>query len=147
MAITVVAFGQGLLAGMKAGQDMDGCTYKLQLHTSTFAPDVDVMDFQNDLTNEVATASGYTAGGVTLATNSLTYDTASDQIRWDWTVDPTWTFSAGVSWQYGVVLNSTPGTSATNNLMFLLNWGSTQTVSGVYTITIDPTGLYAIDVT
>lgn len=146
MAITVTGFGQGFLAALKAGTDFDAATYKMQLHTSTFTPDVDTMDFANDLTNEVANGSGYTTGGVTLGSLALTYDSASDQIRWDF-ADPSWTFSASVSWRYAVVLIDTAGASSTDPLMFLLDWGTTQTVSGVYTIALDPTGLYAIDFT
>jgi hypothetical protein len=146
MAITVVGFGQGFLAAMKAGVDFDAATYQLSLHTSTFAPNVDTMDFQSTLTNEVANGSGYTTGGVVLSGLAMTYDSASDQVRWDFN-DPSWTFSASVSWRYGVGWINTAGAATTDPLMFLLDWGTTQTVSGVYTVTLDPTGLYAIDFT
>lgn len=146
MAITVVGFGQGFLAALKAGVDFDAATYKLTLHTSTFTPNVDTMTFQSDLTNEVASGSGYTTGGVTLSGLALTYDATSDQVRWDFT-DPAWTFTGAVSWRYGVVWIDTAGASTTDPLMFLLDWGTTNTVSTAYTLTLDPAGLYAIDFT
>lgn len=146
MAISVVGFGQGWKTAFQTGIDLDAATWKLSLHTATFTPNVDTMNFYSDLTNEVATASGYTAGGAALAAPTFTYDSATDQVRLDFT-DPSWTFSASVSWRYGVAWIDTAGASTTDPVMLLLDWGSTQTVSGTYTITIDPTGLYAIDFT
>lgn len=146
MAITVTAFPLGWMQCMKTGIDMDAATWKLALATSTYTPAIDTHDFYDDLTNELATANGYTAGGVTLASPAITYDTASDQVRLDFT-DPSWTFSASVTWRYGVAYIDTAGAASTDPLMLLLDWGSSQTVSGVYTVTLDATGLYAIDFT
>lgn len=144
MAITVTAFPQGWMAAMKAGVDFDGATWKLSLHTTTMAPNLDTWDFQDDLTNELATANGYAV--VTLASVAISYDATTDQIRFDF-ADPSWTFSASQTWRYGVVWIDTAGAASTDPLLLLLDWGSSQTVSGVYTITVDATGIYAIDMT
>jgi hypothetical protein len=80
--VTAGQFGvpiKNLLSGANVW-DWDTDTIKVALTTSTYVPDIDVHDFFNDVTNEV-TGTGYTAGGATLATPTLTYDTASDQIR------------------------------------------------------------------
>lgn len=144
MAITVTGFPLGWIAAMKAGIDFDGATWKLSLHTATFTPDRDTQDFQNDLSNELSAANGYSTK--TLSNVALNYDTASDQIRLDFD-DVSWTFTADQTWRYGVVWIDTAGASTTDPLMLLLDWGSSQTVSGVYTITLDATGIYAIDMT
>lgn len=146
MAITVTGFPQGWMEAWKAGIDLDGATWKLSLHTSTMAPDRDAWNFADDRTNEVANGNGYTTGGVTLASIALSYDATSDQVRLDF-ADPSWTFSASTSFQYGVAYIDTAGAASTDPLMLLLDWGSTQTVTGVYTLTIDSTGIYAIDFT
>lgn len=146
MSITVAGFPLGWKALLETGIDLDAATWKLALATSTFSPDRDTQDFVNDVTNELGTANGYTAGGVTLTGVALTYDSASDQDRLDFD-NPGWTFSASVSWRYGIAYIDTGGASSTDPVMLLLDWGSTQTVSGVYTITVDPTGIYAIDFT
>lgn len=146
MAITVTGYPLGWQNVFQTGIDMDAATWKLALATTTYTPDRDTHDFYNDLTNELATASGYTSGGVTLGSPTFSYDAASDQVRLDF-ADPSWTFSASVTWRYGVVYIDTAGASSTDPLMLLLDWGSSQTVSGVYSVTIDPTGLYAIDFT
>lgn len=144
MAITVTGYGQGFLAALKAGIDFDGATYKFSKHTATYAPDRDAHDFQNDLTNVLSTANGYAEKTLTLA--SLSYDAASDQVRWDFD-DISYTYTADQTWRYGVVWIDTAGASTTDPLMFLMDWGSSQTVQGVYNLTFDTAGLFAIDFT
>lgn len=146
MAITVTGYPLGWQNCFTAGIDMDAGTWKLALATSTYTPNRDTHDFYNDLTNELTTASGYTAGGVTLTGIAFSYDAASDQVRLDFN-DPSWTFSGSVTFRYGVAYIDTAGASSTDPLMLLLDWGTDQTVSGVYTITVDVTGIYAIDFT
>jgi hypothetical protein len=144
MAITPQWYGLGMKACLGGGVDLDTDTIKLALHTATYTPNVDTHDFFDDATNELATASGYTAGGVTLTTKVLNYDATSHQVRFDFD-DPAWTFSGAVTWRYGVVYKST-GTSSTSPLIAYLDWGSSQTVSTAYSLTIDTTGLLNVDV-
>lgn len=146
MAITTKAYGPGMLKTVTGSIDWDTDTFRLSLHTSTYSLDLDANDFLNDATNELSTASGYTAGGVTLASVAVTYDSASDQVRFD-SADPSWTFSASVTWRYGVISKSRGGASTADELFLNLNWGTDQTVSTAYTLTVDTTGWYAIDVT
>jgi len=122
-------------------------TVKLALATSGYTPDRDVHDFWNDVSaSEVATGNGYTTGGETLAGKTITYDTASDQVRFDFT-DVTWTFTAAKTWLYGIVYIDTAGASSTDPLVALLTWDSSQTVSTAYTLVIDAAGLLYIDAT
>lgn len=146
MAIAVTAFPLGWMHCWKNGIDLDAATWQLSLLTSSYTPAIDTHDFYDDLTNELSTANGYTSGGASLASPAFTYDTATDQIRLDFT-DPSWTFSSSVTWRYGVGWINTAGAASTDPLMLLLDWGSSQTVSGVYSVTIDATGLYAFDLT
>lgn len=147
MAITVTGYPLGWLNVLQAPIDLEVATLKLALLTSSYTPDRDTHDFYNDLTNELATAVGYTSGGVTLTGVALAYDAASDQVRLDF-ADPSWTFTgAGPTWRYGVVYVDTAGASSTDPLLLLLDWGSSQTVSGTYTITVDATGIFSIDFT
>lgn len=146
MAITVTGYPLGWQNCFSAGIDMDAATWKLALATSSYTPDRDTHDFYNDLTNELATANGYTAGGVTLTGIAFSYDATSNQVRLDF-ADPSWTFSGSVTFRYGIAYIDTAGASTTDPLMLLLDWGTSQTVSGVYTITVAATGIYAIDFT
>lgn len=146
MAITIKAYGQGILKTVTGTIDWDTDTFKLLLFTNADAPVQDTDDFRDDITSELSTASGYTAGGVTLSSVTVTYDSASDQIRFD-SADPSWTFTAGVTWRYGAIYKSRGGLASADELLFYLDWGSDQTVSTAYTIVVDSTGWYAIDVT
>lgn len=147
MAISVAWYGLGLLSLLDTPTDLEQVTVKLALVTSSYTPNRDTHDFWDDVSaNELANGNGYTTGGATLTTLTWSYDAASDQVRLDCD-DVTWTFTAGKTWRYGVVYVDTAGASSTDPLMALLDWGSDQTVSTAYTITIDSAGLLYIDTT
>lgn len=73
MAITVLGYPLGWLNVLEANIDIEGSTLlRLSLHTSTYAPNRDTHDFQDDLTNELTAANGYAAE--TLTNVTLTFD-------------------------------------------------------------------------
>jgi hypothetical protein len=115
----------------------------LSLHTSTYVPNRDTDDFFNDATNEIA-GSGYAQQ--TLAGKTVTYDSASDEVRFDCN-DITFSFTGSNTWRTGVVWINTAGASTTDPLYGNLDWGTDQTVSTTYTLTIDPAGLFFWDTT
>jgi hypothetical protein len=146
LAVTAFWYGLSLKGqwGTTAGNRINwtGDAIKVALATSTYTPDQDVHDFFNDITNEVV-GTGYTAGGVSLTTKTLTYDTATNETRLDAedAAGTTATFTA----RYAVVYDSTPGTAATNPLMGYVNFGGDQTVStGNFTIQWDATGVLKV---
>lgn len=146
MAITPAFYGNGLLKICNGSIDVDTDTFKLLLATSSYTPNRDTHDFRDDVTNEVANGSGYTTGGVTLSGIALSVDATSHQMRIDCN-DPSWTFTASVSWRYGVVYKSRGGASSADELLGLIDWGTTQTVSTSYTLQISATGLLYLDYT
>jgi hypothetical protein len=149
MAITVSFYGLTMeKIAEQVGSDVNylSGTVKLSLHTSSYTPNRDTDDFFNDATNEISAGSGYTAGGETLSSKTITYDSASDQVRWD-AADVTWTFTASKTWRYGVMWIDTGGASSTDPLYALLAWDSDQTVSTPYTLQWDPAGILFIDTT
>jgi hypothetical protein len=149
VAITVAFYGLTVEKVVEqAGADVNFLTgaVQLSLHTSTYTPDRDAHDFFNDATNEVAGTGGYNTGGETAGSKTVTYDSASDQIRWD-LADITWLFTASKTWRYGVMWINTGGASTTDPLYALLTWDSDQTVSTTYTLQFDAAGLLFIDTT
>lgn len=147
MAITVKLYGQGQLKLNTGSIDLDTDTFKLMLVDNSNAPDLDADDFRDDrTTGEVANGSGYATGGVTLAGVAVTYDSASDQVRFDCT-DPAWTFTASKTWRYGDVYKSRGGAASADELLANLTWDADQTVSTAYTLQLDPSGLLFWDVT
>jgi hypothetical protein len=149
VAITVKWYGQGLLRIMQqqTNTDLEVADLFLALVTNAYTPDLDAHDFWNDVSgSELANGNGYTTNGFDVTGGALSYDSTSDQVRFD-IGDPTWTFTAAKTWRYGVLYERTSGTDATRQLFALLDWGSDQTVSTAYTLTIDPTGLLYLDAT
>ena len=149
MAIVVSWYGKGMQHVMQndTNSDLEVADLFLGLVTSSYSPNLDTDEFwSTPVTNELATGNGYTTNGYDVTGATFSYDATSDQVRLDIN-DPTWTFTAAKSWQYGVLYERTSSTDASRKLFALLNWGSTQTVSTGYTLVIDANGLLYVDVT
>lgn len=103
-----------------------GDTIKVALTTSSYVPDQDSHDFFNDVTNEV-TGTGYTAGGATLGSVTITVDTTNDWVTID-AADTSWSSSTIINARYGVVYKDT-GTPATSPLIALIDFGTNRSSS------------------
>lgn len=57
--------------------DFDSDALVWTQHTSAYAPNQDTHAFVSDLTNELATAGGYTVGGLAIAAPTMTYTAAN----------------------------------------------------------------------
>jgi hypothetical protein len=77
-------------------------TFKLTLHTSAWTPNNTTDEVFADVTNELATGFGYTAGGIALASDALTQTAGVVKFTTDAAV---WTASGGSipAWRRGVV--------------------------------------------
>lgn len=116
-------------------------TMKGTLHTVSYVPNQDTHDYQDDLTNELSTANGYTAGGLTLSgkANSNTQNV----VTWDAT-DPQWTATgAGFTARILVISDATPGSTGTNPLLCWHDFEANETASGggTFTYTVHANGL------
>lgn len=101
-------------------------TIKVALCTSSYTPNIDTHDFFDDITNELSTASGYTAGGATLANKTLTIDTTNDLCYLD-ADDTTWTASGTLTWRYAIIYKST-GTASTSPLIGYIDFVTDRSV-------------------
>jgi hypothetical protein len=98
MAVTAKWFGQAIMQAFGSGTlgnnpniDFLSDTIKAMLCTSSYAPDQSAHVFKSSVTNEV-TGTGYTAGGATLGSKTLTY-TAANSWSTQWTASTA--FAAG----------------------------------------------------
>jgi hypothetical protein len=124
--------------------DYDTDTIKVALLTG-HTPAQDTHAVFSDVSGNQITGTGYTAGGATLGTKTITYDTASDQIRMG-AANTSWTTST-LSATHAVVYKDT-GTGSTSGLLALVDFGATvTTTAGTFQITWDATGICVIDVT
>jgi hypothetical protein len=107
-------------------------TMKTSLHTATYVPNQDTDNYFDDCTNEV-TSANYTAGGLTLASKTLTYTAGTNVIAFD-AADAAWT-DVTFTTRIGVVYKST-GTASTSHLFSYVDFGANQTIaSGIFQIT------------
>lgn len=108
-----------------AGIDWTVDTIKLALCTSTLTPSADTHTYFSDITNEVS-GTGYTAGGATLGTKTLTQDNTNDRGVAD-AADVTWSAST-ITARYAVLYKST-GTASTSPVMGIIDFGSDKSSS------------------
>lgn len=107
-------------------------TVKVQLHTTSASFDVDLDEATADVTGEVANGNGYTTGGYTLLSPTVTYSASGNKTVLD-AADPTWTASgAGFAASDAVFIDTT-----SDNLMEWLAFGSTITLASGDTLTIN----------
>ena len=106
--------------------DLDTDTIKVALCTSSYTPNIDTHDFFDDITNELATASGYTAGGASLANKTLTIDTTNDLCYFD-ADDTTWSASGTLTFRYAIIYKST-GTASTSPLIGYIDFVTDRSV-------------------
>jgi hypothetical protein len=121
--------------------DLDTDTVKVALVTSSYAPNQDTHDFFDDVTNEVS-GTGYTAGGATLASPTVTLDTTNDRVDFD-AADTSWTTST-ITARAAVIYKST-GTASTSPLIAYIDFGSDQISSaGTFLIQWNASGILRI---
>lgn len=70
-------YGQAFAKALNKEWDWDSDDIRVTLHTATYALSRTTHDYVDDLTNELATGGGYTAGGVALAGRNVTYTAAN----------------------------------------------------------------------
>ena len=142
MAATTVWFGGAFRERENASANSAWAyladTIKCSLHTATYSPNVDSNIKFSDTSNEVSSAN-YTAGGFTLTTKTVTYDSATNETRFD-ADDEVWT-TVTFTTRHGIFYKST-GTGTTSPLMWWIDFGGDQAVSaGNFTIVNSATGI------
>ena len=123
--------------------DWDTDTIKVALTTSTYTPAQDTHDYFDDITNEV-TGTGYTAGGATLGSKTITQTDATNKQTFD-AADVSWTTST-ITARYAVIYKST-GTGSTSPLIGYVDFGSDQaSTSGTFQIQWNAAGIFTATV-
>ena len=92
-------------AGADVGvMDLLSDTIKCTLHTSTYVPNIDTDEAFASATNELTTANGYTANGITIGTKTIVYTAGGNITTFDMDdTTVTWTASGGtLTFQYAV---------------------------------------------
>lgn len=131
----IVAYNDMKEQLFKKIHDLVNDTVKVTLHTS-YTPNIDSHQVWADVSaTEYTTASGYTAGGKTLANKSVTQDNTNDRALWD-ADDPTWASLGPLSPatpSHAIIWNDTPSSPADPLLDYVV-LGTTATNGGNYTL-------------
>ena len=144
MAVSAKYYGKFFNSAFTKKVDLSADTIKVMLCTSSYTPDQDTHDFKDDVTNEV-TGTGYSAGGATLSSPTLTYTGGTNTLAFDGG-DVSWAGST-LTARYAVVYDSTPGTDATRPLIMYVDFGAdVSTTAGTLTVTWDSAGLASVTV-
>ncbi|GAA4358371.1 hypothetical protein [Angustibacter luteus] len=142
MAVSAKMYGLFLKSLANKEVDLDSDTLKVMLCTSTYSPNQDTHQYKSAVTNEV-TGTGYTAGGQTLTSVTVNYDSSSNTLSLD-AADPSWTGST-ITARYAVFYDSTPATDSTRPLIAYVDFGADISSSGgPFTITLDAAGIATI---
>lgn len=144
MSVTAKWYGKAFLSLGTKQINLTSDTIKVMLCTSAYTVDQDNHQFKSDLTNEVS-GTGYTAGGATLGSPTLTYTGTTNVLAFDG-ADVSWAAST-LTARYAIVYDSTPGTDATRPLLMYVDFGAdVSTTSGTLTLTWDAAGLCTVTV-
>lgn len=144
MAVTAKFYGNVFACAFNKEIDFDSDSIKVLLVTSAYAFDQDAHKYKSSITNEV-TGTGYTAGGATLASPTITYNAGTNLLVLDG-ADVSWANST-ITARGAVIYDSTPATDATKPLIAFVDFGQDITSSGGnFTITWDATGIASISV-
>lgn len=108
------------------------------LHTVGYVPNQDTHDFFDDLTNQLATANGYTAEdgtGTGLLAGGKVNSNTLNVVKFD-ANDPAWTFTgAGNTARILVASDVTTNVTTTDPLLWWSDFGANETASGGGTFT------------
>lgn len=115
-------------------------TLKVILVSSAYVPNIDTHEDYADITNEIATGGGYTAGGQALSGVAILTDLPNDRAALD-ANDVTWSAST-ITAARGAVIYKDTGTPATSKLITYIDFGTDKSSSGGdFTIAWDSTGI------
>lgn len=125
--------------------DFDSDTLKIMLCTNSYTFNQDTHQYKSSIDNEVS-GTGYTAGGQTLTSVTVAYDTSTNVIKLD-AADPSWAGSTITGARKAIIYDSTPGTDATRPLIaYLESDADLSTTSGTLSITFDTAGIATMTV-
>lgn len=138
-------YGNFLAKALNKEVDWDSDTIKVALLTSSYTPNQDTHDYFDDVSTYEVTGTGYTTGGQTLGSKTITYDTANNVIILD-AADTTWS-SSTITARYAAIYDDSGATAASKALIGYVDFSSDQSsTNGNFTITWDSTGIVRITV-
>jgi hypothetical protein len=134
MAEAIYWYGKAFVKAFNKQIDYDSDTIKIALFTDAHAPaqDDEYHDAANGLT-EVSSGNGYTTGGETLASKTISYTDGTNIFAID-AADVVWTFTATKTARYACIYDDTP--ESNKPLICFIDFGANKTVTDAGTLTV-----------
>jgi hypothetical protein len=145
MAGTWTWYGNGLLKVMTGAIDLDTDTLKIMLTTSAYTPNQDTHDFRDDVTNEVGASGTYSAGGGTIAGKAVTYDAATNEVRFVW--DDLAFTGATITARTAVLYKSRGGAASADELIaYCTESADVSSTASTFTVDVPTTAVLKVTV-
>lgn len=142
MAVTSKVYASFYQSIFNKEIDLDTDTLKAMLCTSSYTPNQGTHRYKSDVTNE-SSGTGYTAGGATLG--SVTVTKSGLTVTLD-AADTSWPTST-VTGRYLVIYDATPGSDATRPLICYIDFGADiSTTSGTFQAVWNSSGILSVTV-
>lgn len=143
MAVSAKFYGNAFVSAFNKEIDLNSDAIKVMLCSSTYVPDQDAHQYKDvSVTGEVS-GTGYTAGGATLSTPSVSYTGASNVFAFDG-ADVSWP-SSTITARYAVVYDDTPATN--KPLICYVDFGADVVSSaGTLSVAWDAAGIATVTV-
>lgn len=142
---TANLYGLAFQSAFNKEIDFNSDTIKVMLLANTYAPAQDTHRYLSDVIANEVTGTGYTAGGATLATPSMSYTAGTNVFALDG-ADVSWS-SSTITAAYAVVYDDTPATNATKPLICYIDFaGDISSSGGTFSITWDAAGIATVTV-
>jgi len=143
MAITNTIVNMAKRLFMNGGIDFDTDTIKVMLLNNSHTTNIDDDEYIDDVSSNEISGSGYTAGGATLSSKTVTVDDTNDLAYAD-AANVQWN-SADFTAYYGVVYKDT-GTPATSPIICIIDFDGAKTVNpdGTFEIEWNASGIFKI---
>lgn len=144
MPVSALMYGPALTSLTQAKMNLALDSMKVMLTTSVYVPAQDTHQFKASVTGEVV-GTGYTAGGVVLATVTTAYNATTNTLTFD-AADSSWS-NATITARYAVIYDDTPTTDATKPLLAYVDFGADVSSSaGAFTLAWDAAGIASFSV-
>lgn len=144
MAVTAYWYAAAFLSAFNEEINLTGGTddVYVQLTTSSYTPNQDTHNYEDDVTNEIS-GTGYTTGGVQLTSDDFT--ASANVLTWD-SADPSWTSSSFTA-RLAVYYAKLGGAASADPLICWTDFGADETVaSGTFTIQHNASGIATVTV-
>jgi hypothetical protein len=142
MPVSANLYGLAFVSAFNKLIDFDTDDIKVMLCTSAYVPAQDTHQFKSSVTNEV-TGTGYTAGGATLTTESITYTAGTNTLKLD-ADDVSWAGST-ITARYAIIYDNTGASDAARPLIGYVDFGAdVSSTAATFSIVWDAAGMATV---